>query len=96
MFKCPVNGCAKTFNEKGILKTHMRIHTGDRPYKCTFIGCKEQYSTKSILTEHLKKVHKEESDDDSSSIDGEEEHRSIMSHSGAHEPASKSRGSQNL
>jgi uncharacterized Zn-finger protein len=51
----------------------MRIHTGDKPYKCTVIGCKEQYSTKSILTEHLKKYHRQESDDESSSsVDGSE------------------------
>jgi uncharacterized Zn-finger protein len=57
IFKCPVDGCSKAFNEKGILKTHLRIHTGDRPYKCTYIDCKEAYSTKSILIEHQKKMH---------------------------------------
>lgn len=33
-FVCPFEECGKQFNEKGILKTHIRIHTGLRPYKC--------------------------------------------------------------
>lgn len=34
VFECSFPGCNKTFNKKWNLKTHLRLHTGVKPYPC--------------------------------------------------------------
>lgn len=47
--------CGKSFNDSSAGKTHLRKHTGLKPYQCT--ECLVKYANLSSLKGHLIKIH---------------------------------------
>lgn len=52
-FRCPV--CDKWQRSKAILESHMRMHTGEKPFACEV--CSKQFSLKSNWKRHMLSVH---------------------------------------
>ncbi|XP_055296408.1 zinc finger protein 595-like [Sitodiplosis mosellana] len=56
-FKCPHQGCRKSFRSKSSISEHMRSHTGEKPFKCTVDGCDQRFSYAVDFRRHKFKIH---------------------------------------
>lgn len=54
VFRCTVNGCGKLYRRRSHLQSHMRRHTGERPFPCTWEGCKWKFSRSDELVRHMR------------------------------------------
>ncbi|RKP02336.1 hypothetical protein CXG81DRAFT_2978, partial [Caulochytrium protostelioides] len=51
---CPYTACDKTFFSESSLKTHLLIHSGDKPYQCSEPGCTFRCNQVGNLRAHVK------------------------------------------
>lgn len=56
LYKCPVPGCGKSYKQSSSLRSHSRVHTGERPFVCDFDNCGKAFSAGFALRRH-KRIH---------------------------------------
>ncbi|KAL1891676.1 hypothetical protein Cpir12675_004862 [Ceratocystis pirilliformis] len=54
---CKWPGCTKRYNRPARLESHMRSHTGERPFACVFPGCDKTYIEAKHLAQHVEGKH---------------------------------------
>lgn len=49
--------CDRSFTANFVLKEHVKVHTGVRPFSCTETGCYKTFTTSCNLKRHVVSVH---------------------------------------
>lgn len=53
-FKCPFEGCGRSFTTSNIRKVHIRTHTGERPYYCSEPNCGRAFASATNYKNHMR------------------------------------------
>ena len=54
-FKCPAEGCGKTYKDKGTVKRHFDVNHTKRCYRCP--ECGKEYTTATMVKYHMAREH---------------------------------------